>query len=141
MLSKKLLSLLQTFSKQDLSQFRKFIHSPYYNENQELIQLFQLINDEFNHNSSKLDDISLEKKLAWKKRFDEKVYQDTKMRRLSSDLNKLAERFLLVNSILSLLLSGLGFYLGFYFDLIKFYRKQLLQHHLENLIIIIILNL
>lgn len=99
MLSKKLISLLQTFSKQDLNQFRKFIHSPYYNENQELIQLFQLINDQLNNSFSKLANISLEKRIIWKKIFGKINYQDTKMRRLSSDLNKLAEQFLILKKL------------------------------------------
>ena len=44
MFSHKLLSLLQTFSKYDLNRFRKFLHSPYFNDQEDIIQLFEAVN-------------------------------------------------------------------------------------------------
>lgn len=91
MLSNKLYTLLQALSKQDLQRFKKFIGSPYFNENQQLIQLFDLLHP-FLKKSTKQD--ALTKENTWAKLFPKQTYSDTKMRRICSDLTKQVYSFM-----------------------------------------------
>ena len=94
MLSKKLITLLQTFSKQDLQQFDKYVRSPFFNEQEELVRLFELINVELAKPV-----FELTKQAAWKKLFGNKAYKDVFMRRLNSELTRLAEGYLVQRGI------------------------------------------
>lgn len=91
MLSNKLYTLLQTLSKQDLQRFKKFIHSPYFNENQQLILLFELIHPFLKETTKQT---ALTKENTWTVLFPNQSYSDTKMRRLCSDLTKQVYTFL-----------------------------------------------
>ncbi len=86
----KLYSLLLTFSTYDLLRFRKFITSPFFNENHELVQLFEVIKTDLTNKTGKTKD-----KLGfWSAIFADRPYNDTRFRRLCSDLLKLALDFL-----------------------------------------------
>lgn len=91
MIDSKLITLLKTFNKYELNRLRKYVESPFFNENQLLVDLFDVI-DNFLRSSR----TELEQKVVWKKIFDKKPYNDTKFRRLCSDLNKLAQDFLAI---------------------------------------------
>ncbi len=95
MLSDKLISLLNTFSKPQLNNFKKYLSSPFFNENQDLISLFDIINYQLAspvNNGEKYP--QLEKENVWKKLFPQKKYKDVQLRRLCSDLTKMAHSFL-----------------------------------------------
>lgn len=92
MLSKKLLSLLDTFSKNELSRFRKYLISPFFNENELLIKLFNLI--ELNQKYPEIRN-GLDKELVWQKLYEGKKFDDPTLRRLCSALTKMAYQFLL----------------------------------------------
>ena len=47
LISNKLITLLSTFSKHDLNSFKKFINSPFHNEQSELVQLFEILDTYF----------------------------------------------------------------------------------------------
>jgi len=95
MLSDKLIQLLKSFSKVQLNQFRKYLISPFFNENQRLIQFFDLIYQSFQTCKAGEGKINtLEKKAVWKILFQNKPYKDSQMRRLSSDLTREARHFL-----------------------------------------------
>ena len=67
MLSDKLISLLKTFSKYDLNAFGKYLASPFFNENKDLITLFSLIQKSFKQTQTNgIKTNGLEKKEVWK---------------------------------------------------------------------------
>ncbi len=86
MLSKKLISLFQTFSPAEHKRFRKYLLSPFFNENQTLIRLYDIV---IQHLVEPTD-----KEQIWKQINLGKVYNDTRFRKYCSDLGKHAERFL-----------------------------------------------
>ncbi len=86
----KIYSILQNFSKVEQNRLKKYIISPYFNKNEALIGLFELLIHQIN--SPNGQPISKEK--AWKKLWPETEYDDVRFRKLCSDLLKLVERFL-----------------------------------------------
>ncbi len=92
MLNNKLTNLLDSFSNHDLARFKKFVYSPYFNENGDLSNLFDILMPHFLL-SGKTENIPGKLGL-WKKLFGKKTYNDVQFRRLCSDLTKLAYSFL-----------------------------------------------
>lgn len=85
--SKKLLTLLEDFSGYDLNRFRRYLASPYFNENEELVQLFDLLNETIRNEAlQKNGDHATAKKQLWRQIFGRKAYNDAHMRRLISEL-------------------------------------------------------
>ncbi len=84
----KIIKLLSTLSKYELSRFDKFLNSPYFNENKEMVLFFRAIVLflEKDH-----DPIRQE---IWQRAFGKRTYTIQKYRRFNSDLTKLAYRFL-----------------------------------------------
>ena len=98
MLSRKLLDLLETFSKYDLNRFSKYLHSPFFNENEEIVKLFDLL-DEYLRLPDQIRKESagmIAKEKVWQKIFRNKKYNDGHLRRLSSELTKHAYGFLTI---------------------------------------------
>lgn len=91
MFSEKLLVLLVTFSKYDLNRFRKFLLSPYFNEQEELVKLFDLCNAAIRKGGEELD--ALDKNTVWRNMFAGQPYDDARLRRLASDLTQMALEF------------------------------------------------
>ena len=79
-------TLLASFSDQEKKRFASFLASPYFNSNQTLVELFGRIKDQ------KVEEI--EKPELWKWLFPEREFADNYLRKLFSDLNKLALKFL-----------------------------------------------
>lgn len=91
MLNTKLLSFLQTFSRPDLGQLRKYLASPFFNEREELVLLFDsLMIGGYLNGKEKNSECKLK---LWKEVFPELAYDDQKFRRICSDLLKLAMDF------------------------------------------------
>ena len=84
----KLLSILDSFSKVELNRLKKFVESPYFNANQEIIRLNQYIYTKFDK------ELSFTKEELWIALGKEEVYNSLKLRKLFSDLLKLVEQFL-----------------------------------------------
>ncbi len=91
MLSDKLMTLLRSFSRQERTQFRKFLISPAFNENPVLTNLFDWI---ASHLNGTAQPSPLDKKDTWQHLFGDQPYRDARLRRLCSELDKLAMRFL-----------------------------------------------
>lgn len=125
LISSKLLSLLKTFSKHDLNSFKKFIASPFHNEQQALVQLFAIIDQHFRSSEKEQKSNPLEKEMVWQHIFGEKKYSDVRLRRLSSDLIKLAYSFLSYNVYKK---DGLSEQL----NLLKALRKLSLKKHFDG---------
>ena len=95
MISPKLLVLLQNFSKNDRNSFLKFLHSPFHNENQDLVKLFKIVHPQLEKiNGSTKENRQLDKKIVWEKIKNSAPYQDEAMRRICSDLTKKAYNYL-----------------------------------------------
>ncbi len=94
MLSKKLTTLLDKFNKREFLRFGKFIRSPYHNENERIILLYEILL-EFKKADFEAK-IVIEKKTAWQEIFGKEKYEDVKMRRLTSEMTTLAENFLVL---------------------------------------------
>lgn len=92
MFSDKLVSLLQTFSKYELNRFKKFLQSPYFNDQDDLLQLFEIVNKTLRSDDQQM--AALEKNNLWKALYPNRRFDDAHLRRLSSDLNQLAMRFM-----------------------------------------------
>lgn len=90
MFSDKLRSMLQTFSKVERNRFRKYLLSPYLNDQPDLCLLFDVADKALRDGTF----AELERQQIWQKLYPNKPYNDAQLRRLSSDLNQLALRFL-----------------------------------------------
>lgn len=85
--SKKLLILLEDFSGYDLNRFRRYLASPYFNENEELTRLFDLLDEIIRDEKLQSNgDHAAAKKQLWQQIFERKTYDDAHMRRLISEL-------------------------------------------------------
>ena len=93
MLSKKLISLLESFSKHDLNRFDKYLRSPFFNEKEDLNRLFGIVDKALRKNKDRRAQ-QLEKKTVWEQLYGKEDYNDGRLRRLSSELTKHAYRFL-----------------------------------------------
>jgi len=91
MQNNKLVSLLRSFSKIELSQFKKYLESPFFNENKNLIALYGYLQKNL---LKSMVNPSIDKKIIWTFLFKNKPYKDVLMRRLFSDLNQLVNGFL-----------------------------------------------
>ncbi len=88
----KLIELIKTFSRSEFNEFGKFIKSPFYNESEKLIQLYEFFKKYF----PGFNDINFTKENAFKKIYGEGIYQDKKMRDRFTDMLKLAEKYLAI---------------------------------------------
>ncbi|MEL6862866.1 MAG: hypothetical protein AAFP19_00545 [Bacteroidota bacterium] len=90
MLNSKLITLLQNLDRTQWTRLGKFIQSPFFNESQELIRLFELLDNHFKTHKEK----QLSKTLIWNHLFPNRSYKDDFFRRICSDLTKQIEHFL-----------------------------------------------
>ncbi|MCS7035970.1 MAG: hypothetical protein RMJ33_05725 [Saprospiraceae bacterium] len=92
MLSDKLLSLLGALSKPERNRLRKFVHSPYLNDQDDVSRLFDVLDATLRKSPDKA--LSLDKPTIWKALYPSRTYDDAHLRRLMSDLTQLTQRFL-----------------------------------------------
>jgi hypothetical protein len=90
LLSDKLITLLRTFGKIELNRLRKFVESPYLNDEPDVLRLFDICHAILKKNPSDL--AHLTKGKVWKKLFAPKPYNDLYLRRMASDLTQLAAK-------------------------------------------------
>lgn len=94
----KLTEILGAFTRYDLNRFRKYVHSPFFNENEAVTLLFEGVYEslialgEEAFPSKEVWQRFVEE--AWQRLYPRKAYNDQKMRRLVSDLNQLAQDYL-----------------------------------------------
>ncbi|MBL7810525.1 MAG: hypothetical protein JNN28_22060 [Saprospiraceae bacterium] len=94
MISDKLVTLLQILSKVERNRFRKYLESPYLNDQPDLVLLFDV-----------LDQAIREQKVAewnklqlWKRLYPVQSFNDAQFRRMCSDMNQLCLQFLAAES-------------------------------------------
>jgi len=93
----KLVEILKCFTPDEFKSFEKFINSPYFSIGRDLSGLFALIKKHYPEFKS--EDSIMES--VFDKLFAETAYNDKKLKNLTSDLTKLAEQFLVHNSLKS----------------------------------------
>ncbi|MFZ2897222.1 MAG: hypothetical protein WA004_01285 [Saprospiraceae bacterium] len=86
----KIYSVLQQFSKIEQNRFRKYLCSPYFNANQDLIDLYDMMMAGMNGNGQGEEQ---EKEELWARLNPGKPYDDVRMRKYFSDLLKLLEGY------------------------------------------------
>ncbi|MBI1224552.1 MAG: hypothetical protein GC192_04895 [Bacteroidetes bacterium] len=99
MFNTKLVTFLRSFSRSDLAQFRKYLDSPFFNEKEELLKLFDVLGSVELLNEKTAKDF--EKTALWERLFPNLPYDDVRFRRLCSDLLRLAMDFMAYNQYTS----------------------------------------
>jgi hypothetical protein len=89
-----LLELLKIFTAKEFKEFGDFVKSPFYNKNDNVINLYGWIKKYF----PDLDNENLQKEKVYEKLTGKKDYNDGFMRTVIFNLNKLAEEFLSINN-------------------------------------------
>ncbi len=92
MQNSKLYSILENFSKYEQNRCRKYLLSPYFNVNQTLVDLYDLLIKDINTKPGNGDNLNKEK--LWKKLSLQPPYDDIRFRKYFSDLLKLVEDYL-----------------------------------------------
>lgn len=84
----KAIAILSTFSARELKQFEDFLKSPFLNRNTKVVQLFAILRKHHPH-------YEVSDRMLYGKIFGNASYRESYVRNLFSDLNILAEKFLL----------------------------------------------
>ena len=92
MFSDKLISLLQTFSRVEMTRLHKFLLSPYFNEQKDVTRLFEWVGQAIRKSDVAAAPLSKEK--VWAALYPKQALDDAHLRRLASDLTQLALHFL-----------------------------------------------
>ncbi|MCB0518246.1 MAG: hypothetical protein H6577_20865 [Lewinellaceae bacterium] len=90
MQNSKLYSILESFNKYEQNRLRKFLISPYFNKNEALVKLFDVL---VNHVNAKVQE-EIQKEGLWFEIYPQNSYDDILFRKNCSDLLKLIESFL-----------------------------------------------
>lgn len=90
MYKSKLYSILEHFNKYEQNRFRKYVSSPYFNKNETLVDLYEILIDEINTKKQ----VGITKESLWKRLIPDKGYDDVRFRKHCSDLLKHVEGYL-----------------------------------------------
>jgi len=91
MIKSTVVSILKTFTDDEVGLFDDFLKSPFHNKNEKVVNLFKVLK-KYHPN---YEDINFTKEIIFKTLFGNKKYKEFHIRNLFSDLNILAEKFLL----------------------------------------------
>lgn len=86
--------ILRTFTADEFKQFNKFIHSTYFNTSMVTAKVFEAINGDY----PAFESSNMSREKVFSIVHTGKKYDDVLMRKYISNLNKLAEKFLIVNN-------------------------------------------
>ena len=95
MINHPFIDFLKTLSKDEVQKFADFISSPYFNKKSRLMKLFNALIK----NYPGFNDEWFNKKNLYQKLYPGKVYHDSTIRDMLSDLLQLSKEFLIVNNI------------------------------------------
>lgn len=93
----KAIELIKTFSSLEMKRFGRFLQSPYHNNNQDVVILFDFLRPLY----PAFDQAKLNRPKIWKVLFKTKPFQAIKFKKLFSELNLLAEEFISIESLKS----------------------------------------
>ena len=86
-----MLKYLKNLTEEELLKFEKFIHSPYFNSNRNIVKLFTYLKENIDHPGNDIPD----REEAYYYVYQKIKYDDAKYRKLVSDFSKLFEKFLM----------------------------------------------
>jgi len=92
MFSDKLISLLQTLSRVEMTRLHKFLRSPYFNDQDDVIRLFEIVQQALRKEETATHQLAKEK--VWTALYPKQRLNDAHLRRLASDLTQLALQFM-----------------------------------------------
>ncbi|MBE2245904.1 MAG: hypothetical protein IAE67_01505 [Candidatus Competibacteraceae bacterium] len=95
MYKSKPITLLKSFSSSNLRDFEKFLHSPYYNKNELLIQLFGILRKEHPAYEGK----NIEREKIYQRLYKDQPFEEPKLRYLFSDFSKLLEQYIMLKEL------------------------------------------
>lgn len=132
MKNSKLASLLSKLSQKEFKEFGKFVKSPYFNSNSNIVKLYELISKCF----PDFENPKLTKENIYSTIYPGEKYNDSTARGLLSAALKLAEEFLTVNHLRNERYKSMEFLLSELserkiFDLFNIHLKSI-RHELEN---------
>lgn len=87
----KLISLLKTFDENTLAELKKFVASPFHNEQKKVISLYQILHKL----APTYQKPNIEKEYIWKQIYHKEAYNDIRIRRLMTDLLRVCEAFII----------------------------------------------
>lgn len=90
-----LIKLLKYFTNSDIRSFSKFLASPYFNSNKAAVSLYSEIRKHY----PEFNSADFTKQIIYTKVFPGEEYNDVKFRKLISDLNLLAEKYISVERL------------------------------------------
>lgn len=93
----KAIELIKTFSILEVKRFGRFLQSPYHNNNQDLIVLFDFLRPLY----PAFGQAKLNRPKIWKALFKTKPFQAIKFKKIFSELNLLAEEFIVFENLKS----------------------------------------
>ena len=114
----KIISLLKVLNKKELKSLGKFLHSPYFNENEGVQLLFAYLVKCY----PLFADTKVKREKVFAKLFPGEKFDDLKLRRLASQLLKLAEQYVAVEF-------GVNKKTGEPLSVLEFYEKRNLGKH------------
>ncbi len=88
------LKIIKTLSSAEFIDFDKFVNSPYFNTSPTITNIFNAVKECY----PRFDEKLLQKNIIYKIVHPGKKYNDVLMRKYISNLNKLAEKFLIINN-------------------------------------------
>ncbi len=94
MISSKLINLYQSFSRKELVQLKKFVHSPYHNQHIEVTALFDYLYQYYEQGVS-----FLKKEVVFQHLYPKATYNDLKLRHTASYLIKVIEDYLIAKEL------------------------------------------
>lgn len=132
MIKSSLIEAVRTFSPKEMKELGEFVNSPFYNKNENVIKLFDVIRKAY----PEFEESKIEKTKVFRKIFHSKPYKDSTMRLLMYYLSEAVEKYLAISRFSR---NEFGFKRSlaseFYErDLIKDYEKVINAHknHLEK---------
>ena len=92
MFSDKLISLLHTLSRVEMTRLHKFLRSPYFNDQEDVTRLLEVVSPALQKGEAAAG--QLEKDRVWAVLYPKRRFNDAHLRRLASDLTQLVLQFL-----------------------------------------------
>jgi hypothetical protein len=93
----KLIEILTTFSKEELRSFEKFIRSPYFTTGRDVTGLLSYLKKYY----PQFEPAKMDRRNIFAALFPEEKYNEKKLKNINFDLTKLAEQFLIIESVKS----------------------------------------
>ena len=90
MINTSVISILKTFSKQEIKEFDKFIISPFFNNQPSLTRFYEVLKKFY----PEFPERSIDRKTVYEILYQGKPYNDEVIRRLTSDLKKLLDSYI-----------------------------------------------